>query len=171
MVAMTESATAPENADGADDAWHTPSPRLLRLRQIEVAVVTLPLAFLVALSFRIKHGVAAGAASLVVVLALGALLAWFIRRRFGAWRYQERYEDLVVTGRGLDSAGVGRPLRPNAIRRAHGRTVRAHVLAFDGQAAHRRRGQSARIPGLAHQEAARLRDRLTELGEAKAAGL
>jgi membrane protein YdbS with pleckstrin-like domain len=32
-------------------------------------------------------------------------------------------------------------------------------------------GTSARIPGLPREEAARLRDRLTSLGEAQAAGL
>ena len=31
-----------------------------------------------------------------MVLALGALFAWFVRRRCGAWRYQERNEDLIV---------------------------------------------------------------------------
>jgi len=41
-------------------------------------------------------------------------------------------------------------------------TVKLHTAAAASR---------ARIPGLAHQEAARLRDRLTELGEAKAAGL
>ncbi len=171
MGAMTEHSTAPQSAEGADLTWHTPSPRLLRLRQIEVAVITVPLAFLVALSFRIKHGVTAGAVSLVVVLALGALLALFVHRRFRAWRYQERYEDLVVA-RGvliqrMSVVPYGRmqfvELTAGPFERMFAlSTVKLHTAAAASR---------ARIPGLRHEEAARLRDRLTELGEAKAAGL
>jgi hypothetical protein len=57
--------------------WHRPSPRLLTLRRVEVAAVTVPVAVAVAvvLAFSAAWAAVVGAA---VVLALGALAAIFV---------------------------------------------------------------------------------------------
>ena len=68
-------------------AWRTPSPRLLIMRRVELAVVALPLA-VVALAL------SALALLAVVVCALAA--EWFLRRRVHAWGYAEREDDLLV---------------------------------------------------------------------------
>jgi membrane protein YdbS with pleckstrin-like domain len=116
-------------------------------------------------------GAAAGALSALVAVAVGLTFAWFVRRRFLAWRYQERHEDLVVSRgvmvRRLSVVPYGRmqfvELTAGPFERMFGlSTVKLHTAAA---------ASDARIPGLERGEATRLRDRLTELGESKAAGV
>jgi membrane protein YdbS with pleckstrin-like domain len=112
-------------------------------------------------------GVPAG----VAVVAGGLGVEWFVRRRVRAWAYCEREDDLLVR-RGvlfsrLSVIPYGRmqfvDVRAGPLERAFGlATVRMHTAAA---------ASDARIPGLSGEEAARLRDRLAELGEAMAAGL
>jgi uncharacterized protein len=159
----------PEGTGGQPD-WHRPSPRLLTLRRVEVAVVTVPVAAAVAvvLAFDAAWAAVVGAA---VVLALGALAEWVARRRVRAWAYAEREDDLLVR-RGLlflrlSVVPYGRmqfiDVTAGPFERSFGlATVRMHTAAA---------ASDARIPGLSYAEAARLRDRLAELGEAQAAGL
>jgi membrane protein YdbS with pleckstrin-like domain len=120
-------------------------------------------------------GVTLGAVALVVAVAVaiaGSLAAlWFARNRFRSWVYQERDEDLIVE-RGvlihrLSVVPYGRmqfvDVSAGPIDRAFRlATVKLHTAAA---------ASDARIPGLERDEAARLRDRLAALGEAKAAGL
>jgi uncharacterized protein len=155
---------------GGEPDWHRPSPRLLTLRRVEVAVVTVPVAAAVAvvLAFDAAWAAVVGAA---VVLALGALAEWVARRRVRAWAYAEREDDLLVR-RGLlflrlSVVPYGRmqfiDVTAGPFERSFGlATVRMHTAAA---------ASDARIPGLSRAEAARLRDRLAELGEAQAAGL
>jgi membrane protein YdbS with pleckstrin-like domain len=105
------------------------------------------------------------------VLVVGGILWILVGRRYRSWGYAEREDDLLVR-RGvmftrLSVVPYGRmqfidvtagPLE-RAFRLA---TVRLHTAAA---------ATDARIPGLERDEAARLRDRLAELGEAQAAGL
>jgi uncharacterized protein len=139
-----------------EDPWLAPSPGLWRMRRAEVVVLTVVLAVFFGSIFLADQGALAGLISVVVIVALGGALSWFAHRRFRAWRYQERNEDLLV------SRGV-------MVRRLsvvpYGRMQFVEVTA--GPAA----ASDARIPGLEVDEAARLRDRLTELGEAMAAGM
>ena len=114
-------------------------------------------------------GVVAGCA--VVPLAAGLVGAFFMRRRFSAWGYAERDEDLLVR-RGvlvsrLSVVPYGRmqfvEVIAGPLERSFGlATVHLHTAAA---------ASDARIPGLERDEAARLRDRLAALGEAQAAGL
>jgi len=114
-------------------------------------------------------GVALGFAGGAVVAA--ALLWRFVDRRFRSWGYAEREDDLLVR-RGVMFARLsvvpyGRmqfiDVTAGPLERAFGlATVRLHTAAA---------ATDARIPGLEREEAARLRDRLAELGEAQAAGL
>jgi uncharacterized protein len=141
------------------------------MRRVETAFLTVILAVLVGLVCLGAAGKTAGLVGVAVVVALGVMEAWFLNRRFRAWRYQERHEDLIVA-RGvmvqrMSVVPYGRmqfvEVTAGPIERAFGlSTVKLHTAAA---------ASDARIPGLERAEAARLRDRLTELGEAMAAGM
>lgn len=151
--------------------WLRPSPGLWRMRRAEVLALTLVLAACIGLIFGAAGGTLPGVISAAVTLALGASSAWFVRRRFEAWRYQERHEDLIVA-RGvmvqrLSVVPYGRmqfvEVTAGPVERIFQlSTVKLHTAAA---------ASDARIPGLEREEAARLRDRLTELGESMAAGM
>jgi uncharacterized protein len=104
-----------------------------------------------------------------VLAGVGSLV--FVTRRVRAWGYAEREDDLFVR-RGVMFSRMsvipyGRmqfiDVTAGPVERLFGlATVRMHTAAA---------ASDARIPGLAADEAARVRDRLAELGEAQAAGL
>ena len=148
-----------------------PSPRLWRMRCAEVIARGGALAAVAGTAAGLAFGGAAAAIAVAVVIT-GALAAlWFARNRFRSWVYQERDEDLIVE-RGvlihrLSVVPYGRmqfvDVSAGPIDRAFRlATVKLHTAAA---------ASDARIPGLERDEAARLRDRLAALGEAKAAGL
>jgi membrane protein YdbS with pleckstrin-like domain len=151
--------------------WLRPSPGLWRMRRAEVTSVTVVLALFFGLLFLAAVDALAGVISVVVLATLGAMWTWFVRRRYRAWRYQERHEDLIVA-RGvmvqrLSVVPYGRmqfvEVTAGPVERLfHLSTVKLHTAAA---------ASDARIPGLETEEAARLRDRLTELGESMAAGM
>jgi len=111
-----------------------------------------------------------------LVCLAGALLAAlfaerFVSRRFHAWGYAEREDDLLVR-RGvmfsrLSVVPYGRMQFVDVIAGPLERAYRLATVRMHTAAA----ASDARIPGLEREEAARLRDRLAELGEAQAAGL
>ncbi len=156
---------------GDEAPWLHPSPGLWRMRRAEVVTISVVLAALFGLIFLAAAGPLPGLVSALVVAALGLILSWFLRRRFRAWRYQERHEDLIVA-RGvmvqrLSVVPYGRmqfvEVTAGPIERIFQlSTVKLHTAAA---------ASDARIPGLERAEAARLRDRLTELGESMAAGM
>lgn len=150
--------------------WERPSPKMWKMRLTEVSVVTIVLALVAGASFAAVGALAVGAAAAVVVL-LGATYLWVQRRRYLAWSYQERADDLVVSRgvmfRRLSVVPYGRmqfvDVTAGPWERLFGlATVKLHTAAA---------ASDARIPGLEPAEAARLRDRLAQLGEARAAGL
>jgi uncharacterized protein len=104
-------------------------------------------------------------------VVVGFLVERGLGRRFSSWGYAEREDDLLVR-RGvliyrLSVVPYGRmqfiDVRAGPFERAFGlSTVHMHTAAA---------ASDARIPGLDREEAARLRDRLAELGESRAAGL
>jgi len=154
-----------------EQTWLRPSPGLWRMRRAELVTLTLVLGASFGLVFLAALGPLAGGISLAVVLVLGAGFSWFVRRRYRAWRYQERHEDLIVA-RGVmvqrlsvvpDGWKQIVEVTAGPIERLfHLSTVKLHTAAA---------ASDARIPGLEPAEAARLRDRLTELGESMAAGM
>ena len=156
---------------GDDRPWLHPSPGLWRMRRAEAVVLSVVLGLFFGSVFWAADGAQAGLLSVLVVAALGLALLWFLRRRVRAWRYQERHEDLIV-GRGvmvqrLSVVPYGRmqfvEVTAGPIERIFGlSTVKLHTAAA---------ASDARIPGLERTEAARLRDRLSELGESMAAGM
>ena len=115
--------------------------------------------------------VVVGVACLAAVLVAGALVERTLKRRFTSWGYLERGDDLLVK-RGvlfsrLSVVPYGRmqfvDVTAGPLERSFGlATVRLHTAAA---------ASDARIPGLEREEAARVRDRLAELGEAHLAGL
>jgi membrane protein YdbS with pleckstrin-like domain len=150
--------------------WKHPSPRLRKARHVQALVpaALLAIGLGVILAFRSYT-----AAALVAVGALvaGAALDVLLQRRVGAWCYLEREDDLLIRRgllvRRLSVVPYGRmqfiDVIAGPLERSFGlATVRLHTAAAT---------TDARIPGLAADEAARLRDRLAELGEADAAGL
>jgi membrane protein YdbS with pleckstrin-like domain len=146
------------------EEWRTPSRQLLTLRRVEVGVSALVAAVVL--------GLAGPTAYLAAGALVAAAIAWpLVGRRYRSWGYAEREDDLLVR-RGvlfarLSVVPYGRmqfiDVTAGPLERAFGlATVRLHTAAA---------ATDARIPGLEREEAARLRDRLAELGEAQAAGL
>jgi len=147
------------------------------MRRVEILGAASAAALIVMLVTAIGAIAGAQVNVIVVVLQLAgiALLGFvgdrFAQRRVRAWAYLEREDDLMVR-RGvmisrLSVIPYGRmqfiDVIAGPIERAFGlATVRMHTAAASSD---------ARIPGLPHDEAARLRDHLAQLGEAKAAGL
>jgi membrane protein YdbS with pleckstrin-like domain len=151
--------------------WARPSPKLRRLRRLEVAV---PAAVLIIVCVSAAAGAGellAGAIPAAILLVLALVFDWMLGRRVGAWGYAEREDDLIVK-RGLMFRRVsvvpyGRmqfvDVTAGPLERAFGlATVQLHTAAA---------ASDARIPGLPSEEAARLRDQLSALGESRAAGL
>src|ERR1700733_2562649 len=75
---------------GDDQPWLRPSPDLWRMRRVEGVTISVLFAALFGLVFWAAAGALAGIISVVGVVSLGATLWFFLRRRFRAWRYQER---------------------------------------------------------------------------------
>ena len=154
-----------------EEAWLHPSPGLWRMRIAEIVTGTAAFALLFGLVFLAAQGGRAALISVGTVVVLGAACAWFVRRRYRAWRYQERHEDLIVA-RGvmvqrLSVVPYGRMQFVEVTAGPSERSFRLSTVKLHTAAA----ASDARIPGLEREEAARLRDRLTELGESMAAGM
>ena len=113
----------------------------------------------------------AGIGCAVAAVVVGAAALVVVGRRYAAWGYAERVDDLLVR-RGvlfarLSVVPYGRmqfvDVTAGPLERLYGlATVRMHTAAA---------ASDARIPGLEGAEAERLRDRLAERGEAQAAGI
>jgi len=150
---------------------------LALVRRVEVAAITVSAAFVVVVVIAAEalaggRGIVpSGPLLLVAVLAVGWLADRLAQRRVRAWAYREREDDLLVQ-RGvwikrLSVVPYGRmqfiDVIAGPVERVFGlATVHMHTAAA---------ASDARIPGLSQDEAARLRDRLAQLGESRAAGL
>ncbi len=148
----------------------SPSPRLWRMRCTEVAVIAATVA-LAAGAAGLVISLAAAAAAAAAAAGGGGLALWFTRNRVRSWSYQERDEDLLVA-RGvliqrLSVVPYGRMQFVDVTAGPVDRVFRLATVRLHTAAA----ASDARIPGLELAEATRLRERLTALGEAKAAGL
>jgi uncharacterized protein len=151
--------------------WRRPDRRLLTLRRLEVGAVTLVVAAVAGIWLGVAVGALSALVAALAAVAGGVLVERGLTRRFTSWGYAEREDDLLVR-RGilvyrLSVVPYGRmqfiDVRAGPLERSFGlATVHMHTAAA---------ASDARIPGLSEDEAARLRDRLAELGEAQAAGL
>ncbi|GAA2413651.1 PH domain-containing protein [Streptomyces glaucosporus] len=152
------------------ERWRGVERGLLRMRRTLLVAVLVPLALAAALVL----GTAAGPAwaALAAVPLAVAVWGWrAIALNWASWRYAERADDLLiargVVWRGLTVVPYGRmqlvEVTSGPLERRFGLArVQLHTAAAT---------TDAHIPGLAPEEAERLRDRLTELGEARSAGL
>jgi membrane protein YdbS with pleckstrin-like domain len=154
------------------NAWQPVSPALARMRRVVVAFVAiLLLAVLALLTWLLSLPVVVWLPVGVVVVALAAVGWVQVGRNARWWAYAERDEDLYVRHgvmyRRLVVVPYGRmqyvDVQSGPLEQVF-RIASVHLHTASP-------GTSARIPGLPAEEAARLRDRLTSLGEAQAAGL
>jgi membrane protein YdbS with pleckstrin-like domain len=151
--------------------WMVPSARLWRMRLTQVAVAGPVLAVIAGVVTGILAGAWAGTAAAAVVAVAAGVVLWVERRRYRAWAYREREEDLIVSRgvlvRRVSVVPYGRMQFVEVTAGPFERAFRLATVQLHTAAA----ASDARIPGLERDEAARLRDRLAVLGEARAAGL
>jgi membrane protein YdbS with pleckstrin-like domain len=154
------------------NAWQPVSPALARMRRVVVAFVAiLLLAVLALLAWLLSLPVVVWLSVGVFVVALAAVGWVQVGRNARWWAYAERDEELYVRHgvmyRRLVVVPYGRmqyvDVQSGPLEQVF-RIASVHLHTASP-------GTSARIPGLPAEEAARLRDRLTSLGEAQAAGL
>ncbi|MCK1821812.1 PH domain-containing protein [Streptomyces sp. XM83C] len=168
MDQVTEG-TAVRNAAGEPE-WTGLPPGLLRMRRM-LLVVWLGL---LTLTVGLLPGLLAGPVWAAFAALPLALMAWgwrMLGRNWRSWRYAERADDLLIS-RGVlwheqTVVPYGRmqlvEVTSGPVERRFGlASVQLHTAAA---------ATDATIPGLDPAEAERLRDRLTELGEARSAGL
>ncbi|MEY9487159.1 membrane protein YdbS with pleckstrin-like domain [Streptomyces calvus] len=157
-------------AAGDGPVWIALPPGLLKVRRL-MLVVWLGLS---ALAAGLVPGLLAGPVWAAFAALPLALLAWgwvLLERNWRSWRYAERADDLLIS-RGVlwrqeTVVPYGRmqlvEVTSGPVERYFGlASVQLHTAAA---------ATDATIPGLDPAEAERLRDRLTELGEARSAGL
>jgi membrane protein YdbS with pleckstrin-like domain len=156
----------------ASGSWQQVSPRLATVRRIEIGavagVVVVAGVVLVLLLGDLRW---IGAAVIAVGLAGGAWGWLWAGRNQRSWGYTENADDLLVTRGVMFKRLVAIPygrmqfvdVEAGPLARAFGiATVTLHTASTE---------TAADIPGLASDEATRLRNRLTELGESRGAGL
>lgn len=147
------------------------SPALARLRRVLLLCwLAFAIVVVVAVGWVSDWWWITGVGVLLVAVALVWGL-WLIPRNWRAWGYAERDDDLLVKHgvlyRKLSVVPYGRmqfvDVHSGPLERRVGiSTVQLHTASP---------ATDASIPGLPPDEAARLRDRLAALGEARAAGL
>ena len=155
--------------------WQRVSPNLTKVRRI----LGVPPLVVLGLAAAAVAAVGVGPGWLTVLLGIVALVLWaaagwtwvWAARNTASWGYAEADDDLLVTGgllfRRLVAVPYGRmqfvDVQAGPVDRAFGiATVTLHTASTE---------TAADIPGLPADEATRLRNRLTELGESHGAGL
>ncbi|WP_435251934.1 PH domain-containing protein [Streptomyces tendae] len=153
-----------------EPVWTGLPPGLLRMRRLLLVVwlglLTLAAGVLPALFL----------APLWAALALLplALLAWgwvMLGRNWRSWRYAERADDLLISRGVLWREETVVPYGRMQLVEVTSGPVERHFGLASVQLHTAAAATDATIPGLDPAEAERLRDRLTELGEARSAGL
>jgi membrane protein YdbS with pleckstrin-like domain len=150
--------------------WQRVSPKLATIRRILILVpCAVLLAVGVGLAVLVLWWIGAGLVVLALV-AYGWGWTWAARNQ-RSWGYAENADDLLVTSGVMFKRLVAIPygrmqfvdVEAGPLDRAYGvATVTLHTASTE---------TAADIPGLPAAEAIRLRNRLTELGEAHGAGL
>jgi uncharacterized protein len=153
------------------ESWVGVSDRMRAMRRALLGILAAALVVAAVVIGVVAKQPVAGTVGAAVVVALTAVAYVAIDRNYRSWGYSERAEDLLVTRgvlfRRLVVVPYGRmqlvDVTAGPVERRFGiATVRLHTAAA---------GTDARIRGLSPHEAARLRDRLSALGEARSAGL
>lgn len=151
--------------------WRALDPGLLRLRRVLSALLVGAPGLAVAVVAGALAGPLEGLAVGLVAALLLALLLEAVRRRFLAWGYAEREDDLLIRRgvvlRRTSVVPYGRMQYVDVTAGPLDRRLGLATVVLHTAAA----ATDATIPGLAAAEADRLRDRLAALGEARAAGV
>ncbi|GAB3166827.1 PH domain-containing protein [Streptomyces incanus] len=158
------------SAPGAEPKWIALPPGLLKVRRL-MLVVWLGLLTLAA---GLVPGLLAGPRWAAFALPPLALLAWgwvMLERNWRSWRYAERSDDLLISRGVLWRRETIVPYGRMQLVEVTSGPVERHFGLASVQLHTAAAATDATIPGLVPAEAERLRDRLTELGEARSAGL
>ncbi|MFD6292527.1 PH domain-containing protein [Streptomyces anthocyanicus] len=163
--------TGPAAGRPADEpVWIALPPGLLRMRRL-LLVVWLGL---LTLATGLLLGLFAGPAWAAFALLPLAALVWgwpMLGRNWRSWRYAERADDLLISRGVLWHEETVVPYGRMQLVEVTSGPVERHFGLASVQLHTAAAATDARIPGLVPAEAERLRDRLTELGEARSAGL
>jgi hypothetical protein len=153
-----------------DQTWTRVSPLLARMRRTVVIALGIPVFAGVAVGLSFAWDTAGPIVGIIGAVVL--VWAWFaIGRNARSWGYVERADDMVVTHgamfKKLTVVPYGRmqlvDVKAGPIARSFGLvSVKLHTAAAT---------TDAQVRGLTPDHAGALRDRLTALGEAHAAGL
>ncbi|MEV5756561.1 PH domain-containing protein [Streptomyces tendae] len=153
-----------------EPVWTGLPPGLLRMRRL-LLVVWLGLLTLAAGVLPALFLTPLWAALALLPLAL---LAWgwvMLGRNWRSWRYAERADDLLISRGVLWREETVVPYGRMQLVEVTSGPVERHFGLASVQLHTAAAATDATIPGLDPAEAERLRDRLTELGEARSAGL
>lgn len=156
----------------AEGQWQRVSPKLASVRRILIAAAAAVAAVLGILIAVLWSNLAWLGCAIAILALAGLLYGWrWARRNQRSWGYAENADDLLVTCGVMFKRLVAIPygrmqfvdVQAGPLHRAFGiATVTLHTASTE---------TAADIPGLGAAEATRLRNRLTELGEAHGAGL
>ncbi|MFF0304581.1 PH domain-containing protein [Streptomyces sp. NPDC004562] len=155
---------------GAEPVWTALPPGLLRMRRLLLVVW---LGLLTAGLGGLLGWLAGPGWSAFAALPL-ALMAWgwvMLGRNWRSWRYAERADDLLISRGVLWREETVVPYGRMQLVEVTSGPVERHFGLASVQLHTAAAATDAAIPGLDPAEAERLRDRLTELGEARSAGL
>ena len=155
----------------ADVSWTSVSVKLAALRRLSCGIAVGLVGLIVSALLWILAGALYGVLAVLVALASYGWAWYLIGRNQRSWKYAEREDELLITHgvmfRELVVVPYGRmqfvDVTAGPLERAFGlATVELHTATP---------ATDATIPGLTPDEAARLRDRLSALGQAQAWGL
>ncbi|MFE4698132.1 PH domain-containing protein [Streptomyces sp. NPDC056738] len=165
----TGSVRTEESAPG-EPVWTGLPPGLLRMRRLLLVVWLGLLAIAVGLLLALFAGPGWAAFALLPL----ALVAWgwrMLGRNWRSWRYAERADDLLISRGVLWREETVVPYGRMQLVEVTSGPLERHFGLASVQLHTAAAATDACIPGLDPAEAERLRDRLTELGEARSAGL
>ncbi|MFJ8194885.1 PH domain-containing protein [Streptomyces sp. NPDC096094] len=166
----TAGTTEPTEPVRDQPVWTGLPPGLLRMRRL-LLVVWLGLLTIAA---GLLPGLFLGPFWVALALLPLALLVWgwvMLERNWRSWRYAERADDLLISRGVLWWEETVVPYGRMQLVEVTSGPVERHFGLASVQLHTAAAATDATIPGLDPAEAERLRDRLTELGEARSAGL
>jgi membrane protein YdbS with pleckstrin-like domain len=153
-----------------EPVWIGLPPGLLKMRRL-LLVVWLGL---LTIGTALLPGLLVGPGWAAFALLPLAVLLWgwsMLGRNWRSWRYAERSDDLLISRGVLWREETVVPYGRMQLVEVTSGPVERHFGLASVQLHTAAAATDARIPGLDPAEAERLRDRLTELGEARSAGL
>ncbi|MFE9606063.1 PH domain-containing protein [Streptomyces hokutonensis] len=165
-----ETGTAAQDDAAREPVWTGLPPGLLKMRRMLLVVWlgVLTVALGVPLALFAGPGWAAFALLPLGVMAWGWVV---LGRNWRSWRYAERADDLLISKGVLWHHETIVPYGRMQLVEVTSGPVERHFGLASVQLHTAAAATDATIPGLDPAEAERLRDRLTELGEARSAGL